>query len=287
MNTLKTTLFLTLLTLLLVGIGQLVGGHRGMMMALSMALVMNVISYWFSDKMVRAMYRAKPVSESELPELASIVRRLAQQAGMPMPRLYRIPTETPNAFATGRSPNHAAVAVTEGILHLLTDEELEGVISHELSHVRNYDILTSTIAATIAGAIYMLADMARWALMWGGAGRDREGRNSGALQLVLMLVVAIVAPIAAMLIQMAVSRAREYQADASGATLCHKPLALASALRKIHAMAARVPMQASPATAHLFIVNPLTAGGLINLFSTHPPVERRIEILERMARQGV
>ncbi len=286
MNTFKTTLFLTLLTLLLVGIGQLVGGHRGMMIALSMALVMNVISYWFSDKIVLAMYGAKPVSESELPELARTVRRLAQQAGMPMPRLYRIPTETPNAFATGRSPNHAAVAVTEGILRLLTDEELEGVISHELSHVRNYDILTSTVAATIAGAIYMLADMARWAMMWGG-GRSRDDRNNGGVQLVLMLVVAIVAPIAAMLIQMAVSRSREYQADASGATLCHKPLALASALRKIHAMAARVPMAASPATAHLFIVNPLTAGGLVNLFSTHPPVERRIEILERLARQGV
>jgi len=285
MNTFKTALFLTLLTLLLVGIGQLLGGRQGLIVAFGFALVMNFVAYWFSDKIVLAMYRAKPVAESELPDLHRIVRILTQQAGMPMPRLYRIPSETANAFATGRSPNHAAVAVTDGILRVLSSEELEGVLAHELAHVRNRDVLTSTIAATIAGAIYMLADMARWTLMWGG-GRDRADRSSGALRLGLMLIVAIVAPIAAMLIQMAVSRAREYQADASGAELSHKPLALASALRKIHQAATRTPLQANPATAHLFIVNPLTVGGLVNLFSTHPPVERRIELLERLARQG-
>ncbi len=284
MNTLKTTFFLALLTLLLMGIGQLLGGHQGLIMAFGFAVVMNVISYWFSDKIVLMMYRAKPVSESELPELSRIVRTLSQQAGMPMPRLYRIPTETPNAFATGRSPNHAAVAVTDGILRILSSDELEGVLAHELSHVRNRDILISTIAATIAGAIYMLADMARWSAMFGG--RSRDDRNNGGAQMVLMLLVAVIAPIAAMLIQLAVSRSREYQADASGAALCHKPLALASALRKIHSAARAIPLEANPATAHLFIVNPLTAGGLINLFSTHPPVERRIEILERMAHHG-
>jgi len=286
MNTLKTTFFLTLLTLLLVGLGQLLGGHRGMMMAFAFALVMNGVSYWFSDKIVLAMYRAQPVTESELPELHRIVRTLTQMANMPMPKVYRIPSDTANAFATGRSPNHAAVAVTDGILRVLSWEELEGVLAHEISHVRNRDTLTSTIAATIAGAVYMLADMARWSLMWGGRS-NRDDRNQGAAQLVLMLIVAIIAPIAAMLIQMAVSRAREYEADASGAHLCHKPLALANALRKISRAAAVAPLAgANPATAHLFIVNPLTAGGLVALFSTHPPVERRIEILERMARQG-
>ena len=272
------------LTGLLVVFGNFFGGQQGMVVAFGFALLMNVASYWFSDKIVLAMYRAKPVAESELQDLYRTIRMLTQQAGMPMPKLYRIPTETPNAFATGRNPHHAAVAVTDGILHLLTPDELEGVLAHELAHVRNRDVLTSTVAAAIAGAIYMLANSARWAMMFGGRSRDR---NNGGAQLILMLVVAIVAPIAAMLIQMAVSRTREYQADASGAELCHKPLALASALRKIHQAAARLPMtQANPATAHLFIVNPLTAGGLVQLFSTHPPVERRIEILERMAHQG-
>jgi len=286
MNTLKTTLFLTLLTLLLVGVGRMLGGHQGMVIAFGMALLMNVVSYWFSDKIVLAMYRAKPVTEVESPDLYRLVRMLAQQASMPMPRLYRIPSPVANAFATGRSPNHAAVAVTDGIVQLLSWEELEGVLAHELSHVRNRDVLISTMAATVAGAIYMLADMARWAAFFGG-GRNREGRGAGGVQLVGMLVAAVVAPVAAMLIQMAVSRSREYQADASGADLCRKPLALASALRKIHAVAGRVPLEgANPATAHLCIVNPLTAGGLVHLFSTHPPVERRIEILERIALKG-
>ena len=282
MKTLKTAFLLTLLTLLFVAVGGLLGGRSGMMVAFAFALVMNFVTYWFSDKIVLAMYRAKLVTQAEAPELVGAVRHLAQLADIPMPRVYLIPTDVPNAFATGRSPRHAAVAATQGILRMLSQDELIGVIAHELSHVRNRDILISTIAAAIAGAVYMLADMARWSLMWGGSRDDRD-RGNGALQLLLMLVVAIVAPIAAMLVQMAISRAREYQADESGARLCRKPLALASALGKIHAIAAQHPMEANPATAHLFIVNPLSTRGLVNLFSTHPPVERRIEILERLA----
>lgn len=283
MKMLKTAFLLTVLTLMFIAIGGLLGGRSGMVTAFGFALVMNFISYWFSDKIVLAMYRARPVTEAEAPDLVRAVRHLSQLGNIPMPRVYVIPTQTPNAFATGRSPNHAAVAATEGILKMLTPEELTGVLAHELSHVQNRDILISSIAAAIAGAIYMLANMARWSLMWGGR-RDRD-RDNGAFQLVLMLVVAIVAPIAAMLVQMAISRSREYQADESGARLCRKPLALASALRKISAAATRVPMDANPATAHLFIVNPLSGRNLMNLFSTHPPVERRIEILESLARQ--
>lgn len=283
MKTLKTAFLLTVLTLMFIAVGGLLGGRSGMVMAFGLALVMNLTAYWFSDKIVLAMYRARPVTEAQAPDLVRTVRHLSQLGNIPMPRVYVIPTQTPNAFATGRSPRHAAVAATEGILQVLSPEELTGVLAHELSHVQNRDVLISTIAAAIAGAIYMLANMARWSLMWGGhRGRDR---SSGALQLVMMLVIAIVAPIAAMLVQMAISRAREYQADESGARLCRKPLALASALRKIHTTAARVPLDANPATAHLFIVNPLTGKSLLNLFSTHPPVERRIEILERLAQR--
>lgn len=284
MKTLKTAFLLTVLTLVFIAIGGLLGGRSGMTVAFTMALLMNLITYWFSDKIVLAMYRAKPVTEAEAPDLVRTVRHLAQLADMPMPRVYVIPSAAPNAFATGRSPKHAAVAATEGILRLLGPEELTGVLSHELAHVKNRDILISTVAAAIAGAIYMLADMARWSMMWGGHSRGRD-RGNGALQLILMMVIAIVAPLAAMLVQMAISRAREYQADESGARLSRKPLALASALRKIHAGAMREPMEANPATAHLFIVNPLSARGLVNLFSTHPPVERRIEILESLARR--
>ncbi len=282
MKTLKTAFLLTVLTLMFIAIGGLLGGRSGMMVAFTMALLMNLITYWFSDKIVLAMYRAKPVTEAEAPDLVRTVRYLAQLADMPMPRVYVIPSAAPNAFATGRSPKHAAVAATEGILRLLDPEELTGVLAHELAHVKNRDVLIGTIAAAVAGAIYMMADMARWSMMWGGHGRSRD-RGNGALQLVLMMVIAIVAPLAAMLVQMAISRSREYQADESGAKLSRKPLALASALRKIHTGAAREPMEANPATAHLFIVNPLTARGLVNLFSTHPPVERRIEILESLA----
>lgn len=284
MKTLKTAFLLTLLTLMFIAIGGLLGGRQGMVVAFGFALVMNFITYWFSDKIVLAMYRAKPVTEAEAPDLVRTVRHLSQLGNVPMPKVYIIPSPAPNAFATGRSPKHAAVAATEGILKMLDHEELTGVLAHELSHVKNRDILISTIAAAIAGAIYMLADMARWSLMWGGGGRSRE-RGNAVFQLILMMVIAIVAPIAAMLVQMAISRAREYQADESGAQLSRKPLALASALRKIHAIAQRQPMDANPATAHLFIVNPLSARGFVNLFSTHPPVERRIEILEGLARR--
>ncbi|MBI3312129.1 MAG: zinc metalloprotease HtpX [Candidatus Omnitrophica bacterium] len=285
MNVFKTTLLLTVLTLLFIGIGYVLGGRDGMVLAFSMALVMNFIAYWFSDKIVLAMYRAKPVTESEAPELVGAVRHLAQLSSMPMPKVYVIPSEVPNAFATGRSPNHAAVAATQGILKMLTQDELIGVMAHELSHVRNRDVLISTIAAAIAGAIYFLIDMARWSLIFGG-GRDRGNRGGGALNLIAFMVISIVAPLIAMLIQMAISRSREYQADETGARLCRKPLALASALEKIHAVSVRHPMEgANPATAHLFIVNPLSARGLMHLFSTHPPVEKRVEILHHLARQ--
>lgn len=278
---LKTTLLLTVLTLIFLAIGRLLGGSSGMVMALAMALVMNLAAYWFSDKIVLAMYRARPVTEAEAPELVGVVRELSLMADIPCPKVYVIPAEAPNAFATGRSPHHAAVAATEGIVRALNREELTGVLAHELAHVQNRDILIGTIAAAIAGAIYFLIDMARWSLMFGGSrGRDRSG---GPLQLVAFLVISIVAPLAAMLVQMAISRSREYQADESGARLCRKPLALASALRKIDAMATHSPLTANPATAHLFIVNPLRGQGLFNLFSTHPPVERRIEILENLA----
>ncbi len=284
-NLFKTAFLLTVLTLMFIGIGRLLGGRSGMIMAFVFALVMNFVTYWFSDKIVLAMYRARLVTQAEAPELVGAVRHLSQLAGIPMPKVYVIPTEVPNAFATGRSPNHAAVAATEGILRMLNQDELIGVISHELSHVRNRDILISSIAAAVAGAIYMLIDMARWGMVFGGGSRDRE-RGSGALQLAAFLAISIVAPIAAMLIQMAISRSREYQADESGARLCRKPLALASALEKISAIASRSPMEAAnPATAHLFIINPLSARGLVNLFSTHPPVERRVEILQNLARR--
>ena len=285
MNTLKTVFLLTVLTLMFIAIGDLLGGRSGMMTAFVFALVMNLVTYWFSDKIVLAMYRARPVAEGEAPELVGAVRHLAQLADIPMPKVYIIPTEVPNAFATGRSPNHAAVAATEGILKILNQDELIGVIAHELSHVRNRDILISSIAAAVAGAIYMLIDMARWSMFFGGSRDDRE-RGSGPIQLVAFLAISIIAPLVAMLIQMAISRSREYQADESGAQLCRKPLALASALEKIHAISARHPMEgANPATAHLFIINPLSAQGLMSLFSTHPPVERRIEILQNLARR--
>ena len=285
MNMLKTVFFFTVLMLLFLAIGGLLGGRQGMTMALVMALVMNLGAYWFSDKLVLAMYRAKPVTEAEAPELVGAVRHLAQLADIPMPKVYVIPSETPNAFATGRSPNHAAVAATEGILKILNQDELIGVIAHELSHVRNRDILIGTLTAAIAGAIYFLIDMARWGMMFGGNRDDRE-RGGGGLQLVAFLVISIVAPLIAMLVQMAVSRSREYQADESGAKLCRKPLALASALEKISAMAGRRPLEgANPATAHLFIVNPFSARGMTQLFSTHPPVEKRVEILHQLARQ--
>jgi heat shock protein HtpX len=240
---------------------------------------MNFGSYWFSDKLVLKMYRARPVGMNEAPELYRIVQNLATRAGMPMPKLYIIPSEAANAFATGRSPEHAAVAATEGILRLMSEEELEGVLAHELSHVRNRDILISSVAATLAGAIVMLANMVRWAAMFGGMSRDDREEGGGLLGL---LAMSILAPLAAGLIQMAISRSREYQADASGAALLHNPEPLARALEKLEDASQRVPLNASPQTAHLFIVNPLSGRSFANLFSTHPPLEERIRRLRSM-----
>jgi heat shock protein HtpX len=273
-NTFKTAFLLTALTLLLMFIGRYFGGQNGMMLALAFAAVMNFISYFFSDKIALAMYRAQPVTREQLPRAYEIVERLTQKIGLPMPKIYVIPTESPNAFATGRNPNHASVAVTHGILGLLNDEELEGVLAHELGHVGNRDILISSVAATIAGAITMLAHMGRFAMIFGGGGdRDRRG---GGLSALFMLIVA---PIAASLIQLAVSRSREYQADATGAHYTGNPYALASALQKLDAYSRRVPMQATPSTAHLFIIQPLLGMNFGNLFSTHPPIAKRIERL--------
>lgn len=279
MNRLRTTFLLALLTGLLVVAGGAIGGKSGMTFALVMAGIMNFISYWFSDKIVLKMYGAQEVTEPEQPEFFGMVRQLAVQAGIPMPRIYVIHSETPNAFATGRNPEHAAVAATTGIMRILTRDELMGVMAHELSHVKHRDILISSIAATVAGAITYLAQMAQWAAIFGGH-RDREGEGGGMFG---MLAMAIVAPIAAMLIQMAVSRSREYEADRGGAAVAGNPLHLASALRKLHMANQRIPMEANPATAHMFIVNPLAGGGLQSLFSTHPPIEERIRKLEEMA----
>jgi heat shock protein HtpX len=277
-NTFKTAFLLTALTLLLMMIGRAFGGQNGMMIALALAVVMNFVSYFFSDKIALRMYRAKPATREELPRAYQIVERLTQKIGLPMPKIYVIPTESPNAFATGRNPQHASVAVTHGILGLLTDEELEGVLAHELGHVNNRDILISSVAATIAGAITMLASMGRWAMIFGGMeGGDRDRRGGGGgLAGLLMLILA---PIAASLIQLAVSRSREYQADATGAHYTGNPYALASALQKLDAYSRRVPMMASASTAHLFIIQPLLGMNFANLFSTHPPIAKRIERL--------
>ncbi len=281
MNGMKTLMLLTALTVLFVAIGYLIGGQGGMVIAFGFAVVMNFISYWFSDKIVLKMYRAQQVEEKDAPRLYGMVQRLATQAGLPAPRVYIIPDNSPNAFATGRNPANGVVAFTQGILDLLSEDELEGVTAHELAHIKNRDILTQTIAATIAGAIGMLASMAKWGAIFGGMGGrdDREGGGGG---LIGLLVMAIVAPIAAMFVQMAISRTREYAADATGAQISAKPLSLASALRKLHSGAARRPMDANPATAHMFIVNPLSGRSMMSLFSTHPPVEERIARLEAM-----
>jgi len=276
-NTFKTALFLTLLTLLLLFLGRAFGGQNGMILALVFAAVMNFVSYFYSDKIALAMYRAQPVSREELPRLYQVVERLTQKIGIPMPKIYVIPNDSPNAFATGRNPSHASVAVTQGILNLLNDEELEGVLAHELGHVNNRDILISSVAATVAGAITMLASMGRWAMIFGGwGGRDERDRGGGLAALFML----ILAPIAATIIQLWVSRTREYQADASGAHYTGNPYALASALAKLDAYSRRLPMQATPSTAHLFIIQPLLGGmSFGNLFSTHPPIAKRIERL--------
>ncbi|MBZ4643269.1 MAG: htpX [Deferribacteraceae bacterium] len=283
-NTLKTVFFMTLLTILFMLIGGMLGGRNGMMFAFIFALGMNFFSYWFSDKIVLSMYRAKEVTESDAPELYSIVRNLAQKGGLPMPKVYIIQNPAPNAFATGRNPQNAAVAVTTGILQLLNRDELEGVLAHELAHIHGRDILIGTIAATFAGAIMMLADWARWAMIFGGGRDDEEGGSP--LGAIGAIVAMIIAPIAALLIQMAISRSREYLADQRGAALCGNPVALANALRKIAYGVEKMPMDAKPATAHMFIMNPLTGRNLMNLFSTHPPVEERIRRLEKMVYGG-
>ena len=279
MNTLKTTFLMALLTVLLVTAGGAMGGEGGMMLAFLFALIMNGVSYWFSDKIVLRMYGAKEISTDEAPTLYRIIRDLTLRAQMPMPKLYLIPQEAPNAFATGRDEKHAAVAVTEGILRILDERELRGVLAHEISHIKNRDILIGTIAATMAGAISMLANMAHWGMIFGG--RSSENREGG--HPIVALLMIIVAPLAAMLVQMAISRSREFGADATGATISGDPSSLANALRKLERGAQRIPLEANPATAHMFIVNPLTGGGLMTLFSTHPPMEERIRRLEGMS----
>ena len=281
MNLLKITFLLTCLTLLLVAMGTAIGGQSGMVIAFAIACAMNFFSYWYSDKIILKMYKAREVSATDHPEFYGMVQRLARQAQMPMPKVYIIPSEGPNAFATGRNPQNAAVAATEGIMRILSPEELEGVMAHELAHVQNRDTLISTIAATFAGAISMLGSMLQWSAIF-GTGRNDEEEGGGSL--LSSLALAIIAPMAAMLIQMAISRSREYVADASGARICGKPLALASALRKLQQASTLLPMrEATPATSHLFIVNPLTGGSLLKLFSTHPPMDERVARLEKIA----
>jgi heat shock protein HtpX len=279
MNTVKTVGLMVFLTVLLIFVGGAIGGRNGMVFAFVFATLMNFGAYWFSDKIVLRMYRAQPVSDAQAPELHAIVRNLVQKAGMPMPKVYSIPSEAPNAFATGRNQEHAVVAVTEGIMKILNRDELAGVIAHELAHIRHRDMLTGTIVATIAGAISMLAQMAQWAMIFGGGRRDSDDDGSPIAALVMM----IVAPIAAMLVQMAISRTREYEADKGGARLVGNPFGLANALLKLERGAQVVPMDANPATAHMFIVNPLSGKGLIKLFSTHPPIEERVKRLKEMA----
>jgi heat shock protein HtpX len=278
-NTIKTTLLLGLLTGLILVIGRYLGGSQGIVIAFVFAAVMNFGAYWFSDKMVLRMYSAQPVDEAQAPELYRIVRNLVMKNQMPMPKIYIIPTDAPNAFATGRNPQNAAVAVTEGILRLLRPEELEGVLAHELAHVRNRDTLTSTIAATLAGAIMMLADLLRWSTIFGGMQGDQRDRGGGIFGL---LAMTILAPLAATLIQLAISRSREFEADATGAHLVHNPFGLASALEKLETANQQMPMPATPQTAHLFIVNPLSGSTFARLFSTHPPLEERIRRLRAM-----
>lgn len=284
MNTIRTYLLMGILTLLFLWVGDLLGGRNGMIMALILAGALNLVSYWFSDKIVLKMYGARQVGPNQAPDLHSVVSELAQRAGVPLPKIYIIENASPNAFATGRNPENAAVAVTTGLLRILSPEELMGVIGHELSHVRHRDILIGTIAATMAGAISYLGMMARWGALFGGGGGDDQDRGGNFL---MIIVVSILAGVAAMLIQMAISRSREYLADRGGAELTQHPRYLANALKKLDHSVKKIPMEANPSTAHMFIVNPLRGKGLINLFSTHPPIEERIHRLESMERSGV
>jgi len=282
MKTLKTTFLLTALTLLLLALGQAFGGQRGLTIALVFAVIMNGGAYFFSDKIALAASGAQPFSTQQSPRLYQVMERLCAKSNLPMPKLYMIPQAAPNAFATGRNPSHASVAVTQGLMELMDDEELEGVIAHELSHVRNYDILTSSIAATIAGAITWVAEMGRWGMIFGGWGGGREDeREGGGITALLMLFLA---PLAALLLQLGISRQREYQADASGAKMVGHPYGLARALEKLGAYNKRIPMDISPSTSALCIVAPLTAGQVLaGLFSTHPPLEKRIAELRKMS----
>jgi heat shock protein HtpX len=280
MSTVKTVGLMVFMTVLLILVGQAIGGRSGMIIAFAFAVIMNFGSYWFSDKIVLRMYNAQPVSEAAAPELYATVRILVQKAGLPMPTVYIIPDETPNAFATGRNPEHAVVAVTQGIMRILSREELAGVIAHELAHIKNRDMLTGTIVATIAGAISMLAQMAQFSMIFGGRQDDGEGGSP-----IAAIVMMIVAPIAAMMVQMAISRTREFEADKGGAQIAGTPSGLSNALLKLEKGSQLIPMtDAKPATAHMFIVNPLTGGGLMKLFSTHPPIEERVKRLNELAR---
>jgi heat shock protein HtpX len=283
MNQFKTFLLMLVLTALFLLVGSAIGGKSGVIYAFIFAAAMNFFAYWFSDKLVLRMYGAREVSQAEAPELYQIVGELTNKASLPMPKVYIMENDTPNAFATGRNPEHAAVAVTTGILRILSKDELMGVIGHELSHVRNRDILVSTIAATMAGAISMLARIAQFGALFGGARSDEDEGGGG--NFIAVLLFSMIAAFAAMLIQLAISRSREYLADEGGAHLSH-PLSLARALSKLEIAAERIPMEANPSTAHMFIVNPLRGGGVLSLFSTHPPIEERIARLEEMARTG-
>lgn len=277
MNGLKTMVLMVALTLMLIAAGSMIGGRSGMTTALVMAFGINFVTYWFSDRIVLRMYGAKRVTEAEAPELYSIAARLSMAAGLPMPKVYIIDQAQPNAFATGRNPANGAVAVTTGIMSILTREELEGVIGHELAHIKHRDILIGTVAASVAGAISYLAQMAQWAMIFGGR-NDEEGGAHPAVAIIMM----IVGPIAAMVVQMAISRSREYKADEGGARIAGNPVHLANALKKLHMASGRIPMQANPATSHMFIVNPLSGGAFFKLFSTHPPMEERVRRLEAM-----
>ncbi|MBL7958656.1 zinc metalloprotease HtpX [bacterium] len=285
MNTFKTMFLLTMLTLLFVFIGNMIGGQSGAIIALIIAAIMNFVSYWFSDKIVLKMYGAKEIQYNDSPKFYNLVQRLATNASLPMPRIYIIPTDSPNAFATGRDPEHAAIAATEGILSRLSEDELEGVMAHELAHVKNRDILISSIVATFAGAIGYIASMAQWAAIFGGFNKSSDDDDSGGSNIFSFLIMAILAPIVATIIQLAISRSREFLADRTGAEISRRPMQLANALIKLEKGNLLLPLHATNATAHIFIVSPLTGGGLSGLFRTHPTTEERVERLKQYAQE--